>query len=389
MTDSNKKTIFSGVQPSGNLHIGNYIGALSQWAELQNQYDCIFCVVDYHAITVKQDPKELNKRIIEIVKHYLASGIDPKKSVIFQQSDVSAHTELAWILNTIARNSDLTKMTQFKEKSGIQTGVDDADKILDEMTGKNFGGFNDILAKWVNKKELTIEEVTLLRSVIITDIGIGLKKFNSVGVGLYDYPVLMASDILLYDTDAVPVGDDQVQHVELTRTLARRFNQQFGETFKVPEVVIRKEGARIMGLDDPKIKMSKSAASTANYIALSDSPEAAAKKIMRAVTDSGKDIRFDKTDKPAISNLLTIYSVLGKTSIRELENKYKNKGYSDFKKDLAEAVKIFLINYQKKFNRYSDDEIKNILKAGAARIEPLAKKTLLKTKKQLGLYIKK
>jgi len=328
-----KKTIFSGVQPSGNLHIGNYIGALSQWAELQNQYDCIFCVVDYHAITVKQDPKELNERIIEIVKHYLASGIDPKQSVIFQQSDISAHTELAWILNCVVRFSDLNKMTQFKDKAG--------------------------------------------------------KNQESVSVGLFDYPALMAADILLYDTDAVPVGDDQVQHVELTRTLARRFNQQFGETFKVPEVVIRKEGARIMGLDDPKIKMSKSAASPANYIALSDSPEAAAKKIMRAVTDSGKDIRFDKTNKPAISNLLTIYSVLGKTATSELENKYKNKGYADFKKDLAEVVKTFLIDYQKKFNRYSDGEIKNILKAGAAKIEPLAQKILLKTKKRLGLYINK
>ncbi|MCK4554876.1 tryptophan--tRNA ligase, partial [Candidatus Parcubacteria bacterium] len=207
MNNPNTKTIFSGIQPSGNLHIGNYLGAILQWVELQDQYNCIFCVVDYHAITVKQDPKDLAKKILDVVKIYLSSGINPEKSIIFQQSDVSAHTELTWILNCVARLSDLNKMTQFKDKAG--------------------------------------------------------KNQESVSMGLYDYPVLMASDILLYNTDLVPVGEDQAQHVELCRTLARRFNQQFtcpeqgrrGETFKIPEVKIKKESARIMGLDDPTKKM--------------------------------------------------------------------------------------------------------------------------------------
>jgi tryptophanyl-tRNA synthetase len=215
---SNKKpSIFSGVQPTGNLHIGNYIGAISQWVAMQDQYQSIFCVVDYHAITVRQDPKAFSRQILDIAKVYLAAGIDPKKSIIFQQSDIKEHTELAWILNCAsARMSDLNKMTQFKDKAGA--------------------------------------------------------KSENVSVGLFDYPVLMAADILLYDTDVVPVGDDQKQHVELARDIAKRFNHDFGQTFKIPEVVLRKEGARIMGLDDPMKKMSKSA-SPANYIALNDTIE--------------------------------------------------------------------------------------------------------------------
>lgn len=328
---NNKKTIFSGVQPSGNLHLGNYLGAISQWAQMQAEYQSIFCVVDLHAITVKQDPKELNQRIIEIVKHYLASGINPKKSIIFQQSDISAHAELAWILNCVARISDLNKMTQFKDKAG--------------------------------------------------------KNQENVSVGLFDYPVLMAADILLYNTDAVPVGEDQKQHVELCRDLAKRFNHQFGETFKIPEVILRKEGARIMGLDDPFKKMSKSAPSPANYIALNDSPEAAAKKIMRAVTDSGSEIKFDKEKKPAISNLLTIYCLLSGSSIKDLEKQYKGKGYGDLKKGLAEAVKNFLIDYQKKYNSYSDEYIKKILKDGAKKVEPIAEEVLMRVKKSIGITV--
>ena len=324
------KIIFSGVQPSGELHIGNYLGAISNWVELQSKYDCIFCVVDYHAITVKQDPKILRKKIIEIVKIYLASGIDPKKSVIFQQSSISAHTELSWILNCAsARISDLNKMTQFKDKSG-------------------------------NNQE-------------------------NVSVGLFDYPVLMASDILLYNTDAVPVGDDQSQHVELTRTLARRFNKEYGNTFKVPELIIRKQGARIMGLDDPTKKMSKSASSPANYIALTDKPEVAKKKIMRAVTDLGSEVKFDVAKKPGISNLLTIYSLLANTYIKDLENKYKNKGYGDFKKDLAEVVSEFLNNFQKNLNKFSDKEVEKILENGAKKIKPIADKTLNKVKERVGV----
>jgi len=329
MNKQTKKTIFSGVQPSGTLHLGNYLGAISQWVELQDQYSCIFCVVDYHAITVKQDPQKLNKRILDVVKIYLAAGINLEQSIIFQQSDVSAHTELTWILNCVARIADLNKMTQFKEKSG--------------------------------------------------------KNKETVSVGLYDYPVLMAADILLYNTDAVPVGDDQAQHVELTRALARRFNKLFGETFKVPELVLRKQGARIMGLDDPTKKMSKSANSAANYIALIDDPAVARKKITRAVTDSGKEIKFDQANKPAISNLLTIYSLLSGKSIKELENRYKNKGYNDFKGDLAGIVEGFLTQFQKKFNSFSDNEIRKILKVGAEKVRPIAKETLKRVKERIGV----
>ena len=329
MSKQTKKRIFSGVQPSGNLHIGNYLGAISQWVEMQNEYECIFCVVDYHAITVKQNPSILKKKIIEVAKIYLASGIDSKKSVIFQQSDISAHTELAWILNTVARISDMNKMIQFKDKSG--------------------------------------------------------ENKENVSVGLYDYPVLMASDILLYNTDVVPVGDDQVQHVELTRTLAKRFNSQFSEVFKIPEVRIKKESARIMGLDDPTKKMSKSANSELNYIGLTDDPEKAAKKIMRAQTDTGSEIKYDQKQKPGISNLLSIYSLLDYKKINELEKKYKGKGYGDFKKDLALVVKKFLINFQKKYNSISDNDVEKKMKEGAEKIKPIADKTLEEVKKKLGI----
>jgi len=324
-----KKIVFSGVQPSGVLHIGNYFGALQQWVDMQDKYGCIFCVVDYHAITVKQDPRQLNKNIINTVRAYLASGINPERSIIFQQSDISAHTELAWILNCIARISDLNKMTQFKEKSG--------------------------------------------------------DSRENVGVGLFAYPVLMAADILLYNTDAVPVGEDQKQHVELSRALARRFNAQFGHTFKIPEAIIKKESARIMGLDNPAKKMSKSAASPANYIALTDKPEVAAKKIMRAVTDSGKEIKFNIVKKPAIANLLNIYALLAGKNIKTLEREYAGRGYGDFKKDLGKVTGEFLSPWQKKYYSFSDEEIKKILKAGAEQARPLAKATLIKTKKNLGL----
>lgn len=331
MVNTDKKTIFSGVKPSGDAHLGNYLGALSKWVELQDEYNCIFCVVDYHAITVKQNPAELNKRSVEVVKHYLASGINPEKSIIFQQSDVTAHTELAWILNCVARISDLNKMTQFKDKAG--------------------------------------------------------KNQENVSVGLFDYPTLMAADILLYQTDAVPVGDDQVQHVELTRTLGRRFNQQFSEVFKIPEVIIRKEGARIMSLTDPLKKMSKSSDSAASYIALADEPEVAANKIMRAVTDSGAEIIYDREKKPALANLLTIYSLLNHTPIKDLEKSYQGKGYMDFKRDLAGVVKRFLTEYHLKYNSFKDEDIKEILKLGAGKVRPLAEETLKKAKQAIGLNI--
>ncbi|OGF25590.1 tryptophan--tRNA ligase [Candidatus Falkowbacteria bacterium RIFOXYB2_FULL_47_14] len=330
MTKINKKpTIFSGIKPSGNVHIGNYLGAITQWAKMQDDHNCIFCVVDYHAITVKQDPKMLKKRIFEIVKVYLASGIDPKKSIIFQQSDISAHTEMAWIMNCVARMSDLKKMTQFKDKAG--------------------------------------------------------ENQENVSVGLFDYPALMAADILLYNTEVVPVGDDQVQHVELTRDLAKRFNSQFGETFRVPEAKINKESARIMSLDDPARKMGKSESSEYNRIELLDEPAKAAKKIMRAVTDTGKDILYDKLNKPGITNLMSMYSILAEMPIRDIEKKYKRKGYGDFKKDLADIVKKFLADFQKKYNAISDKDVYFILSGGAERARPIAEETLKRVKEKLGI----
>ena len=331
--ETNPQTLFSGVQPSGTLHIGNYIGAISQWLEMQKNYNCIFCVVDYHSITVPQDPKVLRQKIIEITKIYLASGIDPDRATIFLQSDISAHAELTWLLNcTSARTGDLSKMIQFKEKAK-------------------------------NKKQ-------------------------NVSIGLYDYPVLMASDILLYDTDVVPVGEDQVQHVELTRDLAQRFNRDYGEIFKIPEILVKEEGARIMGLDDPNKKMSKSADNELNYISLIEDPQKAAKKIKKATTDSGAEIKYNPKKKPGISNLLVIYSLLAERSIQELEKQYQNRGYGEFKKDLGEVVKNFLTDFQKKYNQITNSQVKQILRDGADKVKPQAEKKLEQARKKVGTYLK-
>jgi tryptophanyl-tRNA synthetase len=327
---NNKKIIFSGIQPSGDLHIGHYIGAIDQWIKLQNESNCIFSIVDYHAITVKHEPEILKKRTIEICKLYLAMGIDPEKSIIFKQSDISAHTELAWILNCKgAYMADLKKMTQFKDKAG--------------------------------------------------------EKQESVSVALFDYPVLMAADILLYDTDIVPVGEDQKQHVELSRDIAKRFNHQFGKTFKIPEVMVKTEGARIMSLSDPSKKMSKSDTNKNNYIALLDSPEIARKKLMKAVTDSGSGIYYIPEEKPAISNLLSIYAFLGKREIKRLEKDYLNVGYGDFKKDLAEVVIKFLEKFQDKYNKISDSQAEKVLSEGKKKAEEIANKKIKQVKEAIGV----
>jgi len=325
-----KLSIFSGIQPSGNLNIGNYIGAISQWVEMQDRYNCIFSIVDYHAITVKQNPEDLRRRIIEVTKIYLAAGIDPEKSIIFQQSAIPAHTELAWILNCYgAHIADLNKMTQFKDKAG--------------------------------------------------------KNQESVSVGLYDYPVLMAADILLYDTEIVPVGDDQKQHVELARDIAKRFNNEFGDIFKIPQAVIKKEGARIMSLQDPSKKMSKSDENQSNCIPLLEDIEVARKKIMRAVTDSGSEIEYDIAEKPALSNLLTIYAMLGNREIKRLVKDFTGKGYGDFKKELAEVVVKFLDNFQKKYNSISDDEVMIILEEGKEKLNKIAEEKMEKVRTAIGV----
>ena len=322
------KRAVSGVQPTNNLHLGNYLGAIKNWVELQDQYDSFYCIVDLHAITIKQDPKILRQNVLNVAKTYLALGIDPNKSTIFVQSQVPQHAKLAWVLNTIAKLSELERMTQFKDKAK--------------------------------------------------------QHKENINMGLFDYPVLMAADILLYDPEVVPVGEDQKQHVELTRDLAERFNSAYGKTFVVPEPMIKKEGARIMGLDDPTKKMSKSATSPNNYIALLDSVEVAAKKISKAVTDSGSTIESGK-DKPALTNLLTIYSLLSGQSIKNIEKEYTGKGYADFKKGLTATVTEFLSNFQAKFNALNDNEVKAILEDGNKKARAIAEKKMEDVKTKMGL----
>jgi len=381
-----KKRIFSGIQPSGNLHIGNYLGAIKNWVELQNEYDSIFCVVDMHAITVPQDPETLRKKTIEVAKVYLAAGIDPEKCAIFIQSHVSEHAELMWILNTIAKNGELTRMTQFKVKTGF-----DEEAFEKGMREKANERQTEIMAEkgiTINKDADVVElfnaahKITL-DAAIDTYIKYVKTPFNGATVGLFDYPVLMAADIILYDTEIVPVGEDQKQHVELARDLAKRFNHKFGDTFIIPKALVKEEGMRIMGLDDPTKKMSKSAASEYNYIALTDDAEKAKKKIMKAVTDSGTEISYSD-DKPAIKNLINIYSLLDNKSTKDIVALYKGKGYGDFKKDLAEVVATFLKDFQKKYNAISDDDVLKILQEGAEKVRPLAKKKLDEVKKKVG-----
>ncbi|MEK7131380.1 MAG: tryptophan--tRNA ligase [Patescibacteria group bacterium] len=322
------KRIFSGVQPTNNLHLGNYLGAIKNWVDLQNQYDSFFCIVDLHAITIKQEPNVLRQNVLNVAKTYLALGIDPNQSTIFVQSHVPQHAELAWVLNTLAKLAELERMTQFKDKA---------------------------------------------------------KQYKeNINMGLFAYPVLMAADILLYDTEIVPVGEDQAQHVELARLLARRFNSTFGQTFVEPEALIKKEGARIMGLDDPTKKMSKSATSPNNYITLLDSSAVAAKKISRAVTDSGSTIKSG-ADKPALTNLLTLYSLFSGNKIKDIEKEYAGKQYSDFKKGLTEVVVNFLSDFQAKFNALDDNKVKNILEDGAKKARAIAEKKIEDVKNKMGL----
>src|SRR3989338_6965731 len=316
--------VFSGIQPSGDLHIGNYLGAIKQFVKLQEENEAVFCVVDHHAITVPQDPETLFRRTLEIAMLYLAVGIDPEKSIIFIQSHVPAHAELGWILNTLTPLGELERMTQFKERAQ-------------------------------NKK-------------------------NKAGVlaGLLNYPTLMAADILLYQTDIVPVGEDQKQHIEFTRMIAEKFNKKFGTAFKLPKELINKTSARIMGLDDPTKKMSKSAESKNNYILIMEEPEEIRRKIKIAVTDSGSEIKFDRDKKPAISNLISIYEGFSDKPVKKIEKIYRSKTYAEFKNDLAEVIIGGLLPIQKKFGELAKDktQILKILKDGAAKAEPLAKITL-------------
>ncbi len=323
------KRVFSGVQPTGNIHLGNYLGALKQFVELQDDNECIYCIVDLHSITVPQDSKELRSHILDVAALYLSVGIDPKKSIVFVQSDVSGHSELSWILTCSAYTGELSRMTQFKDKS----------------RGK-----------------------------------------ESAPAGLFMYPVLMAADILLYDTDIVPVGNDQKQHIELCRDIAIRINNKYKKTFVVPDGRFLKEGARIMALDDPTKKMSKSAENIHSRISLLDEDGKIKKSIMRATTDSDGEIRFDPENKPGVSNLLTIYSVLSGKSIDDVVASFAGSGYGDFKKELVEITKEALLPIRQNFSEIREsDELKAILRDGAERAGAIAEKTMKRVKDNFGL----
>jgi tryptophanyl-tRNA synthetase len=329
------KRILSGIQPSGIVHLGNYLGALRNWVAFQERPEtqCLYCAVDLHAITVAQDAEVLRKNILNTAALCLAVGIDPKRSVLFVQSDVPEHAELGWIMNCHVYFGELSRMTQFKDKSQKQEAATTA--------------------------------------------------------GLFTYPALMAGDILLYDASQVPVGEDQTQHLELARDLARRFNNAYGkpELFRVPEAIIPESGGRIMGLDDAAQKMSKSASSEANYIALDDSPEAVRKKFKTAQTDSGREVVFDAEKKPAISNLMTIYSLTAGIPVAEVQSRFAGKGYGDFKKDLAETVVTFLAPIQERLRaaQAKPDDLRDVLADGAKRARELAKPKLDEVKARLGL----
>lgn len=325
--------VFSGVQPTGNIHLGNYLGALKQFVELQDEQECIYCIVDLHAITLPQDSVTLKNQILDVAALYLAVGVNPQKSIVFVQSEVAGHSELSWLLTCYSYTGELSRMTQFKDKG---------------------------------------------------------KGKESVPTGLFMYPVLMAADILLYDTSIVPVGIDQKQHIELTRDISTRFNNKYGDTFVIPEGRYLKEGAKIMALDDPTKKMSKSAENELSRISLLDDENKIKKAIMKATTDSEGIIKFDVENKPGISNLMNIYTSFSELSISEIEEKYKGKGYGDFKKDLVEIVVDGLKPIKEKFEkiRYSDELI-DILKDGSRRANEIAEPILDRVKKKIGIGVNK
>ncbi|EMH34393.1 tryptophan--tRNA ligase [Helicobacter pylori] len=323
-----KKRVFSGIQPTGQIHLGNYLGAIKHWVELQDEYENLFCIVNSHAITLPIEPIFLKSQTYELVKLLLACGIDPNQSGLFIQSEVDEHPALAWLLDCQVSMGEMQRMTQFKDKS--------------------------------------------------------LKNPKSANVGLFNYPILMASDILLYQSDLVPVGEDQKQHLELTRNVAEKFNRDFGDCFKVPEPLIAKVGARVMGLDDPKVKMSKSHKGANHAIFLLDEPDIIVKKIKKAATDSMGVIAFDEK-REGIFNLLNIYMLLSDESPEKIEERFKNKGYGDFKKELAEVVIQSLKPIQERYQEISDDEVKAVLNCGAEKARPLARATYQKAKELMGL----
>jgi len=325
-----KARVLSGVQPTGNLHIGNYLGAISNWVKIQHQYESIFCIVDLHAITVYQKPEELRAKIRELAALFLAAGIDPQHSSIMVQSQVSGHSELAWMLTCVTPMGWLSRMTQFKAKSATQ---------------------------------------------------------ETVGDGLFQYPVLMAADILLYQAAVVPVGDDQSQHLELTRDIAERFNSLFGDTFVVPETKLPGFGARVMGLDDPTTKMSKSAQGAGHAIALLDPPDKIRKALNRATTDSNPAVDFE-TMGPGVQNLLSIYQAFSNDDDAVMRNQFTGMRYGDLKKQVAEIVIAHLEPLQGRYRQITEDSgyVESILREGAERVRPIAAQTVELAKSRMGLY---
>lgn len=322
------KRVLSGIQPSGKLTLGNYIGALKNFVTLQHDHVCNFMVVDLHAITVPQNPADLREQSESVAALFVAAGIDPNKANVYMQSHVRQHAQLGWMLTTLTSMGELERMTQFKDKSA----------------GK-----------------------------------------ESVGAGLFVYPALMAADILIYNADLVPVGEDQKQHLELTRDLAGRFNSRYGEYFKIPEPYIPEVGARIMSLDDASKKMSKSNPNPGSMIALLDSPDEIRKKISRATTDSGREVRFDPANKPEVSNLITIYSQCSGLSVAEVEARYEGQMYGPFKKDLAEVVVSQLEPLQQRYRDIRESgEIRSILRQGAEKASEMAEKTLTEVQQLMG-----
>ena len=324
-----RKRIFSGIQPTGCITLGNYVGALKNWVDLQSDYDCLFSVVDLHSITVRQDPIELRKRCVDFLTQYLAAGIDGENNIVYFQSHAPQHAELAWILNCFTYMGELSRMTQFKDKSA--------------------------------------------------------KHENNINAGLFTYPVLMAADILLYQTDLVPVGQDQMQHLELTRDIAIRFNNLYGETFKVPEGFIPKAGARIMSLQEPTSKMSKSDPNENGYISILDTPEAIVRKIKRAVTDSDNLVAY-KEGKDGINNLINIYASITKKSVADVENEFATAGYGVFKNAVAEAIIEELRPIRERYDdlKKNKDYIEKVYKTGAERASHLASRTLSKVYRRVG-----
>lgn len=328
-----KKIILSGIQATGVLTLGNYLGSLNNWVEMQDKYDCYYMIADLHTLTIRKDPEELRRNTLALLALYVAAGLDPEKNTIFIQSHIPAHPALSWVLNCYTYMGELNRMTQFKDKAA--------------------------------------------------------KHADNINSGLFTYPVLMAADILAYNADLVPVGDDQKQHLEITRDIAERFNSIYGETFKLPEAYIGKVGARIMGLQDPTSKMSKSAVNELDKILLTDTPDEIRKKFKKAVTDSENKVRYDKEAKPGVSNLMSIYGIIKHKSMEEIEKEFDGKGYGDFKTAVAEAVVERLEPLQKRYNELLEnpEKLKAIYEKGDKKAREITDKLLKEVYKKVGLVV--